>query len=349
MLEQAELVEKQSYNSLAISLMGDYRKLDVLMKQYGSWASAYQYTNTGGDDRHEKWNELIKHSIRLILPTDDEFPSLLREIPWQPHALYATGAPLSDTMKIAVVGTRKATAAGLEIVKRFSQELATAGLIIVSGLALGVDTNAHEGALLAKGKTIAVLACGLDAIYPKQNEQLAKRIIAAKGTILSEYPPGTPAYPARFIERNRITSGLARGSLVVEAPKKSGSLATARFAIEQNREVFVVPGAITNPNYEGSHTLIRSGAQLVTNPTEILEHLEIKPKSPRALFQEGTFDKLEKKHRIILQTLHKSGMPLSADELAEATGLHVNEIAEALTLLTLEDIIKEAHGTYFIT
>ena len=174
-------------------------------------------------------------------------------------------------MAIAIVGTRRATPDGKSTARRFAAELARAGIVIVSGLAFGVDAAAHEGCLDAEGKTVAVLACGLANIYPRNNEPLAKKILAQGGAIISEYPPDMPAYPSRFLERNRIVSGLSKGTLVIEAPERSGSLATARFALEQNRDVFVVPGPIAHPNFKGSHALIRQGAELVTTPEDILE------------------------------------------------------------------------------
>lgn len=341
--------EHQSYNALATWLHSDYRKLAALYEQHGSWTRAFQKNEEQAGDAEALWRIIERQNIRLILQGDPEFPALLREIPWTPHGLYALGAPLTSEPKLAIVGTRKATATGLALAKRFSKDISAAGLTIVSGLALGIDAAAHEGALENNGKTIAVLACGLDTLYPKQNEQLARRILKNKGTIVSEYPPNSPALQQRFLERNRITSGLCEGILVIEAPVKSGVKSTARFAIEQNREVFVIPGPITHINYIGSHQLIRSGAELITQPSEILEQLGITLKSASTLYAEGRFDKLEKKHKIILQALHENGSSLSIDELAERTEMTAAEVSEIITLLTLDGIIKEENGTYFIT
>jgi DNA processing protein len=349
MTAQQRLTEQQSYHALATWLHGDYQKLARLQTQHSSWKAAYQKHAHEAGDALRLWEKLTTSSIHLVLKEEKGFPELLQEIPWCPHALYYLGAPITTERKIAVVGTRKATAAGLDVTKKWSAELSQAGLTIVSGLALGIDAAAHEGALSAKGKTIAILACGLDSLYPKQNEQLAKRILAGGGTIVSEYPPGTPALTQHFLERNRITSGLCDASLVIEAPVKSGAKSTARFAVEQNREVFVVPGPITHINYAGSHQLIRSGAGLVTSTAEILEHLEIKPKTNQTLFAEGAFDKLEKKHKIILQALHEHGAPLSIDRLAEQAEMTAAEVSEVITLLTIDGIIKEESGTYSIT
>ena len=239
-----------------------------------------------------------------------DFPSLLREIPDAPRKLYYLGAPLGDEQKIAIVGTRKASLSGLGYAKKFATELAQAGLTIVSGLALGIDSAAHEGALAAGGKTIAVLACGLDTVYPPQNRKLAKKIIDSGGTLVSEYEPGQRAYPANFLARNRIVSGLSLGVLAVEAPERSGTLATCRFAVEQNRDVFVIPGALNNPNYVGSNALIKIGAALVTEPRDILEPLGLwdENKSGTSSLPAGII--LDKNH-IIVHKWIKQGLSKS--------------------------------------
>ncbi len=171
------------------------------------------------------------------------------------------------------MGTRKATSQGRFIAKEIAKKLSEMGMVIVSGLAMGIDTAAHEGALAGAGRTIAVLACGLDNIYPRQNENLAKKIIGTGGAVISEYPVGTEAFKNQFLERNRIVSGLCIATIVVEAPRESGALVTARLAAEQGREVFVFPGPTNHPNYHGSHKLIRDGARLVSSIDDILEDL----------------------------------------------------------------------------
>ncbi len=212
--------------------------------------------------------------INPIKIADSEYPALLKEIPNAPKMFYLLGElPPDDLIKIAIVGTRKASSAGRRFAKELAQKLAEYGAVIVSGLAMGIDTAAHEGAILAGGKTIAVLANGLDTIYPAQNENLAKKILDYGGAIISEYPPQTPSFPNQFLERNRIVSGLSIATIVIEAPERSGSLVTARLAAEQGREVFIAPGSIDNPNYRGSHQLIRDGARLVTSIEDIMEDL----------------------------------------------------------------------------
>ena len=346
----AEVTDQHTaYHALALANRGEYKKLEKLLKTHGSWSSAYE-ANSGKNPtaRNKAWAELTRQNISLLLADDEEFPALLREIPWTPFGLYVLGALPKEATFIAIVGTRKATKVGLETARRFGRELGKQGLVIVSGLALGTDASAHEGALDANARTIGVLARGLDEIYPRQNERLAQRILKAGGAIVSEYPPGVAPLPHQFIERNRIASGLSRGVVVVEAPEKSGALATARFAVEQNRDVFVVPGAINNPNYAGSNKLIKSGATLVSEPVEILEHLGITPPSATTMIASGQFDKLEKSQTIIIKVLAAAGAPLLPDEVVEACGLDLVTVNRQLSLLSIEGHVKEAGGKYFI-
>lgn len=206
----------------------------------------------------------------LLTLADDAYPRLLLEIADPPLLLYAKGRiALLNRPSLAVVGSRNASAQGAAHARQFAQALSAAGLAIISGLALGIDTAAHEGALLDGGATVAVIGTGADIVYPARNHALAHRI-AEQGCIVSEYALGTPALPANFPRRNRIISGLARGTLVVEAAAQSGSLITARLAAEQGRDVYAIPGSIQSPLARGCHDLIRQGARLVENAHDIL-------------------------------------------------------------------------------
>ena len=209
----------------------------------------------------------------LITRDDARYPAPLREIAQAPVALFCQGDPdLLALPQIAVVGARSASAQGSEDARAFAAELARRGLVVTSGLALGVDGAAHKGALEAEGYTIAVCATGLDRVYPARHRSLAHRIIE-RGLLVSEFPPGVPALAENFPRRNRIISGPALGVLVVEAARESGSLITARLAAEQGREVFAIPGSIHNPMSRGCHALIRQGAKLVEKADDILEEL----------------------------------------------------------------------------
>src|SRR3989344_4285733 len=212
--------------------------------------------------------------IRKIKISDTEYPPLLKEILNPPKELFVRGIlPNIDKTCIAIVGTRKATSEGRALAKKIGKLCAENGIVVVSGLAMGVDTAAHEGALEGNGETIAVLGCGIDKIYPAHNENLGRKI-ETHGALISEYPIGASTFRYKFLERNRIVAGLSIASIVIEAPAKSGALVTARLSAESGREVFVFPGTALHPQYRGSHALIRDGARLVNSFEDILEDLE---------------------------------------------------------------------------
>lgn len=334
------------YHAIAIRAGGDYATIRRARRCGENWQAAYKKLSPGEQvsDLGAAWGKLRERNIQLILREDDRFPPLLREIPHPPFGIYIKGAlPENDQLAIAIVGTRRATPDGKNTARRFAVGLARAGITIVSGLAFGVDAAAHEGCLDAGGKTIAVLACGLGHIYPRNNELLAKKILAHGGTIISEYPPDMPAYPSRFLERNRIVSGLSKGTLVIEAPERSGSLATARFAFEQNRDVFVVPGPVSHPNFEGSHALIRQGAELVTTPEDILESYDIiKEKSAATKFA-GTPEE-----NAILEYLASCAAPMDIDKITEVTKLEPRTANQTISFLLIKGILREDSSGYMI-
>jgi DNA processing protein len=217
-----------------------------------------------------------KLEIKEISCKENDFPESLKNIIPPPQKLYYRGS-LSSIKKpcITIVGTRRATPYGLEIANLISRDLTEAGITIVSGLALGIDGAAHQGALKAKGKTVAVLGSGLNELYPKEHKKLAMDILSSEGALISEYEPETKPAPNQFLERNRIVSGLSLAVVVVEAPLRSGAISTAHHALEQGREVFIVPGPIHNSNYFGSHKLIRDGARLVSSARDIINDLNL--------------------------------------------------------------------------
>lgn len=216
-----------------------------------------------------------KKHIGICSIYDDDYPLLLREIARPPTFFYFRGEILPDALGIAVVGSRNATEYGIKAARRMARELAASGILVVSGAARGIDSAAHEGALVA-GKTVAVLGCGVDVAYPAANKKLLDRI-AENGAIISEYPPGTSPLAAHFPARNRIICGLSKGTVVVEAAKKSGALITATLALESGRDVFAVPGAIDSAMSSGANHLIQQGAKLVTSVADILEEYGIFP------------------------------------------------------------------------
>jgi len=302
----------------------------------------------------------LPNHIKTISQNDSQYPLLLNKIPNPPKKIHLLGnLPNQNSPHIAIVGTRKATTEGRLIAKKIAQKLAELGAVIVSGLATGIDTAAHEGALAGNGKTIAVLACGLDEIYPRQNENLAQKILEANGAIISEYPIGTPAYPDQFLARNRIVSGLSVATIVIEAPIDSGALVTARLAAEQGREVFIIPGPINHPNYRGSHKLIRDGARLTTSIEDILEDLGSEilnfnlPTDGQILNKFQTLKSKiqnveDKSQLLVLKVIQEAGKPLNIDKIIEITKLEPQIVSQTIAILTIQEIIKETEKGYAI-
>ncbi len=233
----------------------------------------------------QEMDRILRSGAQIITMGDAAYPPSLRALDDAPPLLYMRGTLReSDTLALAMVGTRSATRYGLDAAHYFALELARAGVTIISGLAQGIDTASHKGALEARGRTIALLGNGIDVMYPRENDRLAQQIIE-NGALLSEYPLGMPPMASNFPRRNRLISGLARAVLVVEAPEQSGALSTAHAALDQGRDVFAVPGLIFNPASIGANRLIQDGAKLVMSSADILEELgleaESRPKVPR--------------------------------------------------------------------
>ncbi|MFA6407299.1 MAG: DNA-processing protein DprA [Candidatus Paceibacterota bacterium] len=290
----------------------------------------------------------MKLPVCVLHEESELYPPLLSEIPGAPNTLYYRGIlPTSHESCVAIVGTRKASREGLALAHELAETLALRGITIVSGLALGIDAAAHEGTLKAGGRTIAVLANGLDHVYPRQHEHLAEHILESGGCLISEYVEGTPAYPNQFLERNRIVSGLSIATIVIEAPLRSGSIATARNAIEQGREVFVFPGSVNNANYKGSHMLIRNGARLVTNCADILEDLGVETSPSLTSARENNIALSEFESQIV-RVLTSAHEPLSIDKILELTTLQPHIVNEKLTLLLFSGIIEEVSGKFRI-
>jgi DNA processing protein len=278
----------------------------------------------------------------LITLFDPRYPSNLRQIPDPPLVLFYKGSlQEEDSRSIAIVGSRKATPYGREFAKNLAFQLAQAGLTIVSGLARGIDTEAHVGALEAGGRTFGVLGSGIDRIYPPENEELARRIIQ-RGAILSEFLPGTPPEKWNFPQRNRIISGLTLGVVVVEASEKSGALITASLALEQGRSVFAVPGMPGSWAARGTNRLIKEGANLVEGPEDILE--EILPQVPALKRkEERPKSPLEK---LILEFLQEG--PKHVDEISRFLKKSPQETLGLLLKMELEGLVRELPGKVFL-
>jgi DNA processing protein len=227
----------------------------------------------------------------FLRPSDEGYPAALRVIDSPPGVWVLGSLSPDDALAIAIVGTRRATPYGLEVAERLAFDLADRGVTIVSGLARGIDTAAHRGALAAGGRTVAVLGCGVDRIYPSENLRLA-RSIQERGALVSQFGPGTPPRPYHFPERNLTMAGLALGVVVIEAPDRSGALITARFASDIGREVFAVPGKITSEPSRGPHALLREGATLVRDWSDVVQELpnpwRVAVKHPRSSGRPGS-------------------------------------------------------------
>ena len=275
----------------------------------------------------------------MILRRDDPgYPVLLRAIADPPDRLYVRGTIPSGPM-IAVVGSRRATPYGLRVAERLARELAGLGVVVVSGLARGVDAAAHRGALAAGGQTVAVLAGGLDRIYPPEHASMAVQI-AGQGALLSEARDGTAPLPGLFPVRNRIISGLSRGLVVVEAAERSGALITARMALEQGREVFAVPGSIENPLTAGTHGLIRDGAGLVQGVEDVLaEFPDLALAYARVPARTRARSGPQEPELAAVWELLDWVEPRHHDELAASLGLEVQEVSRRLTLLEMGNYI----------
>ena len=281
-------------------------------------------------------------------------PRVLKEIPDAPEKLYFTGELPSDIKPtIAIVGTRKASTTGLKTAAAFAKDLCQKGFVVVSGLAMGIDTAAHEGALAGKGLTLAVLGCGIDTVYPAQNNNLAEEIIARDGAIISEYGPGVPSFPNQFLERNRIVAGLCAATIVIEAPRNSGAIVTARLAAESGREVLIFPGPANHPNYVGSHKLIRDGARLVSSFEDIIEDLSQISNFQFPIFKETSSSQLsiskeikDKNQLLIIQTIQEAGQPVGVDKISELTKLEPQIVNQNIAFLVVSGIIKETGGKY---
>jgi DNA processing protein len=285
----------------------------------------------------------------VITLLDAGYPAQLKEIADPPPLLFVRGNPqLLSLPQLAMVGSRNPSQSGKTTAFDFAQSLSQHGLVITSGLALGIDAASHEGALSANGYTIAVAGTGLDRVYPAQHKALATAIVNT-GAMVSEFPPGTTAKANHFPRRNRIISGLCQGLLVVEAAKQSGSLITARMALEQNREVFAIPGSIHNPLARGCNALIREGAKLVETAQDILEELNQFIQEDSRKHEEFSAALPQSMLDLEQQTLLNLVMfsPTSVDNLVQNTGLPVEAISSMLLILELQGYVEAIAGGFY--
>ncbi len=298
-----------------------------------------------------------RKNIRILCCDDAAFPECLRNIPDYPYVIYYHGKRYDFDRQpaLAVVGTRRCTDYGASVAEGFSKELARSGMVIVSGLAMGVDGHAHMGALKAGGDTVAVMGCGLDIVYPKINRDIYD-LIVSHGALISEYPPGTPVRKYHFPARNRLISGLSLGVLVVEAGQSSGSLITAHCALEQGRDVFAVPDSILSRNSIGSFQLMQQGAKCVARVDDILCEYEgqfaFRKALPQAVEEShdemrrqafvSSFTNLNETEQKIIGVLTEQ--PMAADDIVSTTGLTVSQVISSMTMLEIKKAVKALPG-----
>ncbi len=296
-------------------------------------------------------DNIVKNDIKIVTINDSYYPDYLKNIYDPPVVLYMKGTLQKNEKIVAVVGSRKATLYGLDIAEKISYELTKCGITVISGMARGVDSKAHRGALGAKGRTIAILGCGLDIVYPYENKSLRDEIVK-NGAIISEYVPGIPPISRNFPARNRIISGMSLGVVVIEAGEKSGSLITANFALEQGREVFAVPGSVMSLNSKGTNKLIKDGAKIVTEIDDILEEIKIfkdvdlfNKKNEIVDMKNSKLKDLPREERIIAECLILK--ELHIDNLAAKTGLTIQEVNSLLIMMELDGIIEQMPGKIY--
>ena len=304
----------------------------------------------------QKISQIIKNSelcqSDIVTFDDPRYPTLLKEIYDPPLVLFTKGnAELLTKNQIAIVGSRNASINGKETALVIAKQLAQQNIVITSGLALGIDAAAHHGALQEQGETIAVVATGLDSVYPTRHKPLVKDILTNGGLVLSEFTPGTPPKAGHFPKRNRIISGLSKGTLVVEAAMKSGSLITARSAIEQNRDVFAVPGSINNPQTKGCHWLIKQGAKLVEEAADIIEELDLPLNNGLNLSVEMT--NIGQMEESFIDDLNSDPLLASVgyeitpvDVVVSRSKLATDVVLTRLTMLELKGLVSAVPGGY---
>ena len=338
-------------------------RLRLLISRFGSLADAWQadalqLAGAGLDQKSiaaliaarksitpERELEAVERAgIVALTWVDETYPRLLRQIDDPPPTLYVRGSIQDvDAWAVAIVGTRRATVYGREVTEMLAGDLVRNRITIVSGLARGIDAVAHQAAIDAGGRTIAVLGCGVDVVYPPEHRKLAQQIID-HGALVSDYPPGTQPDANNFPPRNRIISGLSLGAIVVEADEQSGALITATFAAEQGRDVFAVPGNILNRSSRGTNQLIQKGAKLVLDTNDILEELNLSTVAEHVQVQIALPE--NETERVVLSKL--SHEPVRADELVRELELPTEVVTATLALMELRGMVRQASGTSFV-
>ena len=337
---------KERFGSLdraLVSRTADLRSVEGIGEELSGKLSSWETSTDAGKER-KRAEEL---GLQIITQADAAYPASLLEIYDPPLVLYIKGKiPETWPRGVAVVGSRETSHYGLETAKKLGYQLAYAGVPVISGLARGIDTAAHLGALAAKGVTWAVLGCGLDLVYPPENDALAARIVESGGCLVSELPLGTAPDKRTFPMRNRIVSGLSFGTLVIEAGRQSGALITARQALEQGRQVFAVPGRIDNPLAQGCHQLIKDGAKLVEGVEDILTELEFLIPRESVAMPRPLPGNLTPEEEQVYAALELDETPI--DTITQRTGLAAGAVSSTLLRLEMRKLVKQLPGKRFV-
>lgn len=329
------------------SLENAWRATDEQLRDIGFDVRAIDSLNDArrNFDLDRYVSQVETSGVQVLTWETSAYPDLLREIPAAPPLLFIRGQFESiDRWAVAVVGTRRMTAYGRQVTRDLVAGLVHNGITIVSGLARGIDAIAHRTALEEGGRTIAVMACGIDKVYPPEHRELARDIVAGRGAIVTDYPFGAEPESNHFPARNRLISGLSLGVVVIEAGEKSGALITSRFALEQNREVFAVPGNIHSPVSLGTNRLIQQGGKLVIRVEDILEELNLRMVADQAAAKVILPDTAEEA-ALITQL---SSQPLHIDDLSRLTGMPISMISSTLTLMELKGMVQQVGGMNYI-
>ncbi|RKZ21648.1 DNA-protecting protein DprA [bacterium] len=288
------------------------------------------------------YNHLKKKGVNIVSILSDDYPENLKTIPKPPPILFIRGEIVpEDSNAVAIIGTRRPTEYGRSVAWNFAKELASNGFTIISGLAMGIDTNAHRGALEAGGRTIGVIGCGIDRVYPSSNKRLAHMIADGNGAVISDFPPGTPPLKYNFPLRNRIISGLAKGIVAVQAASRSGVFSTVNWALDYGRDVFAVPGNITARQSEGTNRLIKDGAIPVTSPEDILNYFGFS-----SSVKEEKEVELPGDEQRVFDAIGDEGARI--EEICDATGFKPQQVNSILLLLELKGFVREIGGGRYI-
>ncbi len=314
-------------SGLSIKNLNEFKNIEEVYEKYKSKVKKR--------DISKELDYIEKNNVEVISFFDEGYPESLKQIPYPPVTLYVKGKLKEMNLPIAIVGTRYPSGYGEKVVKYLTENLVEAGFSIISGLALGIDAMAHAWTLNRGGYTVAVLGCGIDVVYPQKNKNLFKRI-EKEGCIISEFPVSTPPNRYNFPARNRIIAGLSKGTIVIEADIKSGSLITARLTAEQGKPVFSVPGEIFSKRSRGTNKLISEGAIPVIDVNTILSHFYLELKTDLDRLMEENVE-LTEKEKLILDALEGE---MNEDELSSSTGLNIDEVSEILFDLELKGLIK---------